>query len=417
MKYIGLLDCNNFFVSCERLFRPDLRNKPVVVLSANDGCIVARSQEVKDKGIPMGVPLFQVKDILKDIGATTFSSHFTLYRDISRRVFSVMKDEIGLVEQYSIDEAFFCIEGEYEDVMTVIRRLKDKVERTVGIPVSIGVGLSKTQAKYASTVAKKTGGCFILEQIDWEERAEIIPLSEIWGVGGRLSQRFKVHGLQTVAQLLLVDRARLLQLFGVVGVRLQSELKGESMSPVTSLLSTQKSIMSSRSFQKETSSKSVVEDALAYHLRHITADLRAMHMKASVIKIWIRPSRFGDYFMQGAGVELCLPEPTNDTFTLLKLVSQATNTLFSPEVPYKKAGVLAAGLIPETIVQTNLFHTEAAASHAQALLGVVDSLNAKTGKEILMIGSSLKARVWQSRKDACSPAYTTQWSSIRQVQA
>src|SRR3989338_2114936 len=164
MKYIALLDCNNFFVSCERLFRPDLLGKPVVVLSSNDGCVVARSKEIKDKGIPMGVPYFQIKDTLTEIGATIFSSHFALYRDVSRRVFEVVRTYQSEIEQYSIDECFFTSES--EDPYRWVEEMKRRVEQEVGIPVSIGVASSKTRAKYVNTVAKKTTGIAIWGEED-----------------------------------------------------------------------------------------------------------------------------------------------------------------------------------------------------------------------------------------------------------
>lgn len=156
MKYIAVLDCNNFFVSCERLFRPDLRHRPVVVLSSNDGCVVARSQEVKDMGISMGIPAFQIKDIIKDRDITTFSSNFTLYRDISARVMAVLKQEVQRMEQYSIDEAFFEVESKSEEALSLfLVGLKKKIELSVGIPVSLGTAATKTQAKYANRLAKK----------------------------------------------------------------------------------------------------------------------------------------------------------------------------------------------------------------------------------------------------------------------
>ena len=176
MKYIGVIDGNNFFVSCERLFRPDLVGKPVIVLSSNDGCVVARSQEVKDIGVAMGVPVFQIKDIIKDKGIVTFSSNFTLYRDISQRVFSVVKELLPDKEQYSIDEAFFTLEA--TDVVEVTHKLKvikHEIERRVGIPVSIGLAATKTQAKYASKLAKKTGGVVVIDGCSWHALATHIP--------------------------------------------------------------------------------------------------------------------------------------------------------------------------------------------------------------------------------------------------
>jgi DNA polymerase V len=191
MKYIGVVDCNNFFVSCERLFRPDLLRKPVLVLSSNDGCVVARSQEVKDIGIAMGVPYFQIKDIIKDNGITCFSSHFALYRDISRRVFVVVAELVPLHEIYSIDEAFFVLEATSDaEAAAVALRLKQSIEKRVGIPVSIGISDTKTRAKLVSKIAKKKGGIAVLVGDEFMTVCGEKLLAEVWGVGRNLTVRY-----------------------------------------------------------------------------------------------------------------------------------------------------------------------------------------------------------------------------------
>lgn len=412
--WIGLLDCNNFFVSCERLFRPDLKSTPVVVLSSNDGCIVARSKEIKDKGIPMGVPYFQVKDTLKDIGAVTFSSHFALYRDISRRVFEVMSRELGEVEQYSIDEAFFTLKGNGEDVMTKITELKDIVEREVGVPVSIGVATSKTAAKYASSVSKKTGGLFVYTAAEHEPSMHGTKLSEIWGIGLRSALSYKQHGILTVGDLLKQERRQVKSLFGVFGERLWLELQGIPAVGNGRQHGSQQSILSSRSFKETTNDKAVLKDAVAYHVRHAAEDLRSMKLKTSSIQVMLSTSRHGDYFMQGGFESVMLEAPTSDSFVLLKAADMLVDRIYKPDVPYKKAGILLQHFSPQTVQQLNMFEDETVAK-TSTLMPVMDALNKKSGSAVLLLGSHLKTTAWESSRESRSPAYTTSWNDIAKV--
>lgn len=413
-QLVGLLDCNNFFVSCERLFRPDLVGKPVLVLSSNDGCVVARSQEVKDIGVLMGVPYFHIKDIVKKYGITTFSSHFALYRDISRRVFSVLREELGVIDQYSIDEAFFGVSGDPEDLA---KHLKALVQMKVGIPVSVGIAPTKTQAKFANSLAKKSqSGVYVLEKEDWEVRAKSVLLKDIWGVGGKLELRYKQYGLHTVADLLGADPSRIKSLFGINGLRVRQDLGGQSTMPLSSHFEPQKSIMSTRSFGKETTDKSVIADAVAYHTRHVAADLRAMKHQAQLIRVLVLPSRHGDFFLRGGVKEAVLPVPTNDTIELLRVAERLVGELFEPGVPYKKAGVVVANLSSaEAGQQANLFRE--VDTKQFALMDTIDALNTHNKREVVVLGSRLKSDEWHTRAGMCSPAYTTRWTDIASVKA
>lgn len=412
-QWIGLLDCNNFFVSCERLFRPDLMGKPVLVLSSNDGCVVARSKEVKDIGVLMGVPYFQIKDTVKKHDITTFSSHFALYRDISRRVFSVMREELEVVEQYSIDEAFFTFD---DDPFKVATRVKQAVERRVGIPVSVGVAHTKTQAKCVNDLAKKIGKVKVLERNEWTALTPKILLADIWGVGGKMELRFKHHGLSTVAELLAADPARIERLFGVNGLRLQHELSGTIAFPLHHRTEPQQSIMSTRSFRDSTTDKAILADAVAYHVRHAVADLRGMGMLACNIRVMALPSRHGDFFMRGGAKEAVLPAPSSDTVEFLKIASKLLSDVFESGVPYKKAGVVLGGLVADGVRQTSLFGHTDTGENAE-LMAVIDSLNARGGGEVVLLGSHLRSDVWRSRSETRSPAYTTRWSDIVSVKA
>ena len=411
-SWIGLLDCNNFFVSCERLFRPDLAGKPVVVLSGNDGCIVARSQEVKDMGIPMGVPYFQVKDTLTKAQTTTFSSHFALYRDISRRVFTVMRQELETVQQYSVDEAFFAVAPGDEHTAW---RVKQAVEQRVGIPVSVGLAPTKTLAKQVNALAKKQSGVGVFAPKAWLDESKKVPLASIWGVGGRMELQYKKHGFQTVYDLVQADATRVKALFGVVGLRLQNELAGQSVYTLEESIEQQKSIMSSRSFRAETNDLSVLADAVAYHVRHAMEDLRAMHMKARSLRVSATPSRHGDFVLRGGSAEAVFTQPTDNTVEVLREAQRLLQGLHETAVPYKKVGVVLADFTPTEVGQKSLFTSEVLLEKSSQLMSLVDTLNAGKRKDLVTVGSRLKTRLWQSKSDVRSPAYTTRWKDIQTV--
>lgn len=410
----GLIDCNNFFVSCERLFRPDLRHRPVVVLSSNDGCVVARSQEIKDKGIPMGAPYFQVKDTLSDIGAVVFSSHFSLYRDVSRRVFNVVRRELGQIEQYSIDEAFFIAEA--TEATTTAERLRATVFREVGIPVSVGIGLSKTQAKYANAVAKKTNGVYELTSENLAREASTIKLGDIWGVGRARAEQFRVKGLATVAEYMTLPRASTRQLFGVEGERLWAELRGEVPRVLAGGHELQKSIMSTRSFAHETTSRFVLKEALMYHLSEIVDELGRKEALATTLRVLAYPSRFSDYAFQGMSVETVLTAPTRDIFVLERQIEAVLKAHIRPGVPYKKAGIVV-GVTAARGTTDTLFPT-AEAEKTRVLTETLLSINKEQGREALTLGRvGAKQSVWRAKTDALSPNYTTSWQSLCVVKA
>ena len=412
MQYIGVIDCNNFFVSCERLFRPDLVGRPVAVLSSNDGCVVARSQEVKDMGVQMGVPIFQIKDIIKDKGIITFSSHFALYRDISSRVFNVVKTLLPTREIYSIDEAFFSINADFKEALEVtLRRIKSEVERQVGIPVSIGVAATKTQAKYANRLAKKAGGVVVLEPADWAILAPAIPIQTIWGVGGKLERRYKESSLQTVADVIHCPKARVESLFGIVGLRLQAELAGTPVYKVASKHESQKSIMSSRSFEHKVTDLAVIKDAVAYHVRQVVADVRHLRLKTKHIAVTLGTSRHGDYVLRGGSLLTEFTAPTDDIVVLLKAAFLLTEQLYDAGVPYKKAGVYIGNFSPRLFTQPSLFISEVD-NRTQPISELVDALNARHGNDFVTIGMQTKERQWQSKSEQKSPAYTTRWSEL-----
>lgn len=419
---IALLDCNNFFVSCERVFRPDLEGVPVVVLSANDGCVVARSQEVKDIGIPMGVPYFQIKDIVKDKDIQVFSGNLTLYRDFSRRVFTLVRQWSDQVEQYSVDEAFFTVPELPADELTQqLHKLQTRIKQEVGIPVSVGVGFSKTQAKCAAQEAKRTTGVSIVPTHKHKTAFGTLALEQVWGIGSRLAVQLRSHGLHTVADLCQADAAQVSQLFGLAGSRKQAELQGQPQSQITDARPLQKSLMSSRSFSRTTTDQSVIADAVAYHVRHLAASLRSIQATTRIVRVSLKTSRHSDWFLRGGSREVLLPSATADTVTLLQFAQTMVEQLYEPGVPYQKVGVVlhdiqaVAGQTGSLFSDADGFGKDAA--DRSGLLAVVDQLNATVGSELITIGTRLKTDQWQSQSARRSGRYTTHWADIACVSA
>lgn len=413
MSMIGLMDCNNFFVSCERLFRPDLEGKPVAVLSSNDGCVVARSQEVKDLGIAMGVPLFQVKDICKKEGVTLFSGNITLYRDISARVMQTLQDEVGECEIYSVDEAFFTLPDDVskEDVHII----RQKVMKNVGIPVSIGVAKTKTLAKQASSIGKKGTGVCILTQGDWEVRSKEVKCGEIWGLGRQTTTKLSEQGVRTVAEYMALGRGLVARLYGVSGERIHDELHGVSVARIDKNSDTaRKSIASTRSFAKVTKDLADLESAVAGHITHCAMKMRQRKVVTSKVLVQIQTDRYGDFFMQGGSAEIVLGKPTSETAVLLKEVLKQVRSMYKEAVPYKKTGVTLSALMPEAYVTTNLFEQDV--KEANGLDGVIDEMNARFGKGALQSAVILDNRA-KSNALLRSPSYTTQWKAIPTVGA
>jgi len=384
------------------------------VLSSNDGCVVARSNEVKAMGIPMGVPYFKVREELEQAKTAVFSSNFTLYRDISARVMTILRQELDKVEQYSVDEAFFALEGEEEDVFEAAKRLKHVVETRVGVPVSVGIGKTKTIAKCAVEVGKKGSGVAVLHGREWQEFQQTLPVHEIWGIGGKTAQKMKQHGIETVTQLLAADRTRIDKLFGISGLRMCDELYGRPVYKLDSARELQKSIMSSRSFKAASTNLNVLLDAVRYHVSHAAEELREIDGLARSISVSIRPSRHGDWVLRGGSREVILTVPTNDTRILQHEAVLAAQHLFEAGVPYKKVGVTLGGIQPTESRQQQLFsdHDD---QGTQKLMRVIDGLNRQLGSDIVLIGRTKNSQTWQPGREQLSPAYTTNWSEIKLI--
>lgn len=407
----GLLDCNNFFVSCERLFRPDLATRPTIVLSSNDGVAIARSQEVKELDIPMGAPYFKIRDLIEANNVAVFSGNHALYRDISKRVMSVLTEQVDEVFQYSVDEAFFRIDDMSSNEAKIkLTKIKQIIEKEVGVPVSIGAATTMTIAKYASEKEKRGSGVCVLRGEDWFNLTPEIPLREIWGIGGQTTEKMKGQGLNTVRDLLEADRSRIEKIFGVHGLRLISELSEQPAHSPEEREHFPLSIMSTRSFNHPVTALADLESAITRHVNEAATELRAVGGQALSIRIIIGTNRHGDWLLHGGSEEVTLSMATDDTRVFLKHALIATRKLFKAGVPYKKAGVVLGRLRPYGNEQLSMFETEVESSDS-GLMKVLDSLNKKWGETVLSVG-----RVRQGGKFAAtkyrSPEYTTLWSDL-----
>jgi DNA polymerase V len=422
MIMIGLMDCNNFFVSCERLFRPDLLKRPVLVLSSNDGCVVSRSQEAKTIGIPMGVPYFQIKDECKKHRVAVFSSNFALYQDISRRVMSALKEECEQCEVYSVDEAFFAIEEGVS--LGEIQRIRAIVTQKTGIPVSIGAAQTKTLAKLAASFAKKAEGVHMFDMRTWPDIAKETPCSSVWGIGRRLNEQLQAIHIQYVDALLSLDQSIVRKQFGIVGERLQLELRGVVVYPLgESLHIEHESYTSTRSFGSIVSSKEALKSSLGHHIGQLSFKLKADRNMASILTIMMKASRYSDFAFRKGVHTVTLEEPTNDTFVLTKIACNLVDEYFDSEMPYKRAGAILSGIVPDSLVTPTLFatDTEAILPKVKTKTQVVDALAhmmvLKMGKDAIKLGVTLGDAMWREKQLSKSREYTTKWSEIGTVKA
>ncbi len=411
---LGLMDCNNFFVSCERLFRPDLAKKPVIVLSSNDGCVVSRSQEVKDLGIPMGIPFFQIRKDIEKHAITVFSSNFTLYRDISSRVMTALRDEFDRIEVYSIDEAFFNNES-LSQVDNLVR-IRAKIIQKTGIPVSFGVAPTKTLAKLANDRAKKGSGVFSIDKTFIEEYGSTIPVGMVWGIGRETAEKLNRGGVYTVADFLRCGLSYARSHHGVVGERLFHELSGESTSYGVDDKTIPASITSSRSFGKKVDDPDHIRSALAYHTTLVAEKLRERGHMARTIHIYCVSDEVGIGRRSGQKWSVTLDTYTNGTHEILEKVLALFEDVYVPHAHYKKAGILVSDIVPEIYVSQTIFENAEKVGR-RVLDGVTDAINKRYGRDTIRPAVIQGEHEWRERRNMKSPEYTTSWHDIAPVKA
>ncbi len=415
VKVFGLADCNNFYVSCERVFNPKLEGKPVVVLSNNDGCVVARSQEAKRLGIQMGVPIFQIRHLVEQHQVQVYSSNYTLYGDMSMRVMDVLAEFTPALEVYSIDEAFLDLSGfTHQGLNDYAQSLRQSVKQQTGIPVSIGMGPTKTLAKVANNLAKKCGsGVFDLATADRDEVLAATALEDLWGIGRRYAQSLQQHGYQTALDLRDADLGWVKQCYGVVMVRTILELRGQSCLPLELVPPARQSLMVSRSFGQPVTCAAHLKEAIATYTSRAAEKLRQYQLAAGVLNVFARTSRFGDAPYSDT-VVASLPIATSDTAELLHYALPCGEALFQEGHRFSKAGVLLLNLVPDHQIQGSLFDDldSPQRERSRKLMSVVDQLNRQFGAGTVRFASTGLKQPWALKSAHRSPRYTTQWGEL-----
>jgi DNA polymerase V len=419
---IALVDCNNFYASCERLFEPSLVNRPVVVLSNNDGCVIARSQEAKALGIEMGAPAFLMEREMKKNNVAIFSSNYTLYGSISNRVIRLLQSFCPSVENYSIDESFLDFTGiDHDDLFELARTIRQEINMQIGIPVTIGIGATKSLAKIANRYAKRycreCGVHFLDTPEKITQALKATPIGEVWGVGRQHEQRLRLIRVYTAHDFLCVPGDWIRRNMTVVGARLMNELNGMRCNELEEVAPAKKGVCTAKSFGKLLTDKSEILEALTDYTATCAAKLRKQMSCTRSINVFLQTNNFrqqdAQYF---GGITLQLSVPSNNTATLIREAHKAFDMVFKPGFNYKKVGVMMLDLLPEHITQANLF--EAAETEKDKRLMVsLDEINARFGNSKLQYAVQGFAKGWTMRQLKLSLRYTTRVNEIVTVHA
>lgn len=404
----ALADCNNFFVSCERVFRPDLEGRPAVVLSNNDGCVISRSEEAKELGIGMAVPVFEVRHLFAEHKVAALSANHELYCDMSRRVGEVLRRHAPLVENYSVDESFLTLPLD-QDLEARARELRAEVLQWTGIPVAVGLGPSKALAKLASDRAKKRGGVYSL--LNDRVRASVLdetPVIHIWGIARRLSDRLAEIGVRTAGELCARRDAELLKVLGIGGLRLVWELRGTPCVELARVEPERKSVTVSRSFGKAVFSREALEGAAARFAAQAAERLRRHGLRAGAMSAFVgwREDRQPRSVSNGRRLT-----PTDDSRALMKEARALVGSLFEEGRAHKKAGIVLTELSPSEEEQAPLFAAPEA-ERSTRLMKALDGVNARLGPETLRWASTGASKEWAPRCETRSPCWTTRWEDL-----
>ncbi len=413
----ALVDCNNFYVSCERVFQPWLRGKPVVVLSNNDGCIISRSQEAKALGVRMAVPWHEAKPLAESHGLIALSGNYALYGDLSRRVMAILGEMAPRQEIYSIDETFLDLTGVPEPV-ALASVMRERVLQWTHIPTCVGLGSTKTRAKLANHVAKThpaSGGVFNLEALSpREEQVLMAGLSagEVWGVGWRLREKLESMGIRSVADLMRADPDRLRARFSVVLARTVLELRGQSCLSVEDVTEPQKQLIHSRSFGHLVTELADLEEAVHEFILTAAAKLRQRGLQTAMVSVYIHtnPNRTQDAQYRNS-ISLPLAAPTQDSRVLAVLAREGLHRIFRPGYRYKKAGVVLTALSGIAQQQLDWLHPGDSA-RSRALMAVVDRINRDMRRNSVQWGLQARAGHWGMRRDLRSPRFTSRWEEL-----
>ncbi len=424
MRSIALIDVNNFYVSCERVFNPKLQNKPVVVLSNNDGCAVARSNEVKALGVTMGAPWFKLKDLAKQHGIIAMSSNYALYADMSNRVMSILKHYSPDQEVYSIDESFLDLTAfKSKDLVEYGQQMRQRIKRWTGLPVCVGIGSTKTLSKLANHCAKKRpvfNSVCNLNTMAPEAINQMfseIDVGEVWGVGRKLAPRLNALGINTVLDLKRANPERLRQQFSVVMEKTIRELNGVVCIELEEIAPPKQQIMSSRSFGYPVTDYYSLAESVTLYMSRAAEKLRRQQSYAGSVYIFIRTSPFKEnerFYSNGRTI--ALPSPTDDTRQLVNVALWGLKQIYVPNLNYAKAGIMLGELVPAQGIQTDLFSMRSSNPKSDQLMATLDSINKKMGKESIKLASEGFRKPWKMKQENKSPCYTTCWDDVVRAQ-
>ncbi len=419
MPIFALCDANNFYASCERVFDPTLKNVPIVVLSNNDGCCVARSQEAKDLGIKMGDPWFKISGWAVGKGVRAFSSNYVLYGDMSRRLYEVLQRFSPRVEPYSIDEMFLDLDGVPDSLLDHCRAARAAVRRETKIPTCIGFAETKTKAKLANFLAKKrpefAGVCDLRLAEECDRLYPTIPINEVWGIGGASAKKLNAIGIGTVAELAAVDLRQARDVLTVTGARVVMELRGRSCLPLSLLAPQRKGLAVTRTFGAAITDWDELAQAVATYATRAGEKLRQHRLLACSMTVFIQTNRFiTDAFYSNAasyGIE-----PTQDCFALIELALKGVRRIWKPGYRYWKAGVMLNDLVDAKTAPLHMFPSRDPEQSAK-LMAVIDGVNGRFGRGVLRPAVTGVERRWTAKAEFLSPRYTTRLDDLMQVHA
>ncbi|EIW6503948.1 Y-family DNA polymerase [Escherichia coli] len=419
----ALVDVNSFYASCETAFRPDLKGRPVVVLSNNDGCVIARNAEAKRAGVKMGDPYFKQRDLFRRYGVVCFSSNYELYADMSSRVMSTLEAMSPRCEIYSIDEAFCDLTGvrNCRVLQEFGQELKDAVYQNTGLAVGVGIAQTKTLAKLANHAAKKwqrqTGGVVDLSNLDRQRKLmAALPVDEVWGVGRRISKKLEAMGIKTVLDLTDTDMHFIRKHFNVVLERTVRELRGEPCLELEEFAPVKQEIVCSRSFGERITDYDVMRQAICSYASRATEKLRGEHQYCRFISTFVKTSPFAlnePYYGNSASVKLLTP--TQDSRDIIAAAIRSLDAIWKDGHRYQKGGVMLGDFFSQGIAQLNLFDDNAPRAGSEKLMEVLDHLNAKGGRRTLYFAGQGIQQQWAMKREMLSPRYTTRYEDLIQV--
>ena len=412
---IALIDCNNFYASCERIFNPKLIGRPIVVLSNNDGCIIARSKESKKLGIKMGEPYFKAKNVIEKNNVRVFSSNYSLYGDISQRVMETLSSFSSEIEIYSIDEAFLGLNGfENYELNTYCRHIRNTIKKWVGIPVSIGVGPTKTLSKIANNLAKKNsdykGVCLLENKIDIKKALELTKIEDVWGIGRRLSLFLRKYSIDTAYHFSQMDRGWIRKNMGVVGEKTYLELNGVSCLDLDLVPSDKQSCCVSRSFSQPIEKLFDLEESVSTYGSRVSEKIREEGLVAESMSVFVLTNHFNRREKQYSNsIKLHLPYPTNNSIKIIKRALEGIRKIYRSGYRYKKAGVILYGLTRHNVTRGLLDYDR---NISDKIMNTMDKLNNRYGSSTLKIASEGIEKIWKMKRENVSPCYTTRFNDV-----